>query len=392
MFAAPPSSHNAAPAVAPEERIPVEPIGYRPPGSLYILSKMSFSSLDFLDSTHLLFTFHESRLLRREQDARWSDDDQMIHAVVLELPHGRVVATADWRMRDRSRYLWLLGDGKFLLRQRNRYLIGDDTLRLTPFVESPSLVLATEVSPDGRLMVVENELERHTQEQHEKLLQQAKMLGEQPPREDTRISLIEVKTKVLLSQLHVELPVVLPVTSTGFLMVQQIKENHYALKFMPFHGEAVTLGEVASTCTPRETFVNAKTLMIESCGPNTPDLYLDTWTIDGQRLWRGRRDGHSVWPTFALSQSGNRFALGLLRVTHSIDLADSLDDEDVKQQMVQVFDVANGNLLLTTTASPVLTAGQNFALSPDGNQLAVLHDGALEIYDIPSVPVVQAQK
>ena len=52
---------------------------------------------------------------------------------------------------------------------------------------------------------------------------------------------------------------------------------------------------------------------------------------------------------------------------------------------------------MSTAASPVLTAGQNFALSDDGERLAVLHDGAIEIYKVPAAPpkdnpVLQASK
>jgi hypothetical protein len=62
---------------------------------------------------------------------------------------------------------------------------------------------------------------------------------------------------------------------------------------------------------------------------------------------------------------------------------------------VQVFDSATGALLMSTNASPVLTAGQNFALSEDGERLAVLREGAIEIYKVPApeqTPTAVAQK
>ena len=57
------SSHSKEPAgPGPEERILVQPLGYRPPGPLYMLSGRAFSTLDFIDAHHLLFTFHQPRL------------------------------------------------------------------------------------------------------------------------------------------------------------------------------------------------------------------------------------------------------------------------------------------------------------------------------------------
>jgi hypothetical protein len=42
--------------------------------------------------------------------------------------------------------------------------------------------------------------------------------------------------------------------------------------------------------------------------------------------------------------------------------------------------------------SPILTAGQNVALSPDGTRFAVLRNGAIEIYDLPPVAAPQPRK
>ena len=77
-------------APQPTVRIPVEPLGYRPPGRLYLLARYSTTSLDFIDSTHLLLTFRQPRLLVRHEG---SDGlDQVIQALVLELPRMKVEA------------------------------------------------------------------------------------------------------------------------------------------------------------------------------------------------------------------------------------------------------------------------------------------------------------
>jgi hypothetical protein len=383
------SSHNkATPAADPEQRISVGPLGYGPPGPLYMLSGRAFSSLDFVDADHLLFTFRQPRLLRRDGQGE-ADDGQMIRAVVIDLPGGSVSASAEWRMRDRSRYLWPLGDGKFLIRQRNTYSLTDASLTLQPYVKVSTQVLDTEVSPDGRILVIEHQYERHTPDQHAKLAAQAVEYGEPPPAEDTQITLLNVASREVLAALHTESPIHVPITSTGYVGVVRDKGDDFLVRFIPFQGQELPLGKVASTCIPHENFLNQKALVIESCGPKSPDILLDAWSTDGKKLWSGHREGHLVWPTFAFSRTGSRFAVSLLHVSHIIDTADSLIDEDVREQVVQVFDSETGALLLETTASPVLTAGQNFALSDDGERLAVLRDGAIEIDKVPSPPAAE---
>jgi hypothetical protein len=387
ILGAPRAKEPPPPPPGPDLRIPVEPLGYRPPGSLYLLSGRVFSTLDFIDAHHLLFTFHQPRLMRREENPPPEDHDQMIEAVALDLPDGHVHASTEWRMHDRSRYLWALGGGRFLVRQGNAYSLTDDSLKLRPYIEVTTPVEDTQISPDGRILVVEHEYEKHTPEQHRKLVEQANEYGDPPPAEDTQITLIDVPTKDVRKALRTENPINLPITSRGYIGVARgTGEDQFLIRFIPFSGDEVVLGRVASTCTPHEHFVNQDALIIESCGPKSSDVYLDTWTTDGKKLWSGRRDGHLVWPTFAYSRNGDRFAMSLLRISHYIDLIDSLNDEDVREQVVQVFDSATGAILLTTSASPVLTGGQNFALSGDGERLAVLHAGAIEIYKVPPPP------
>ncbi len=382
------SSHDKQPRPSePEKRIPVAPLGYRPPGPLYMLSGKAFTSLDFIDAHHLLFTFRQPRLMRREENPGRFDNDQIIQALTLELPEGKVQASSEWRMHDRSRYLWSLGGGRFLVRQANTFSLTDASLKLRPYIDVATPVLQTEVSPDGRILVVEHQYERHTAEQHSKLEAEARQYGEPPPNEDTQITVLNIDSRQVLAALKTESPIHVPITSTGYVGVAKDKgEDQFLIRFVPFEGESLVLGRVASTCTPHEEFLSPQALMIESCGPKSPDVYLDAWTTEGKKLWNGQREGHLVWPNFAYSRTSGRFAVSLLRVNHYIDLVDSLNDEDVREQLVQVFDSATGILLLETTASPILTAGQNFALSEDGERLAVLREGAIEIYKVPQPP------
>ena len=177
------SSHSKEPSgPGPEERILVEPLGYRPPGQLYMLSHKVFSSLDFVDAHHLLFTFHQSRLLQTRAESR-PDGGRSGYS-------GRGSPTSrtgrSWTPRNggcmtAARYLWSLGDGKFLVRERNSYSVTDSSLKLHPYIDVASPVYATEVSPDGRILVVEHEYERHTSEEHTRLEAQAAKFGDPPP-------------------------------------------------------------------------------------------------------------------------------------------------------------------------------------------------------------------
>ena len=81
-----------------------------------------------------------------------------------------------------------------------------------------------------------------------------------------------------------------------------------------------------------------------------------------------------------------------MQVNRPISTFDALYPEDVQAQMAGVYDTESGKLVLVRDASPVLTAGQNVALSPDGKRFAVLRNGVVEVYDLPPVSAPAPKK
>jgi hypothetical protein len=89
-----------------------------------------------------------------------------------------------------------------------------------------------------------------------------------------------------------------------------------------------------------------------------------------------------VWPLLVRSPDNSRFARETLTVSHAIDAYSPLSFDDVSGQLVEVFDSASGRLALKAPASPVLDAGGNVAISPSGKRVAVLNDGAIQVYEL----------
>ena len=121
----PDAGRQIAPRIDPAMRIPVAPLGFQPPGTSVSTDRTSVLSLSFLDQDHLLFTFRVAGLMKRLPDCPRDDEDQLIRAVVLELPSGKAVAQTEWRMHDYGRYLWPLTDGRVIVRQRDMFRCPD---------------------------------------------------------------------------------------------------------------------------------------------------------------------------------------------------------------------------------------------------------------------------
>jgi len=377
------AKHEKTDAPTPAIRIATDPLDYHPLSSFYLMSRTSSSSLDFIDDQHMLFTFRATGLMKRLPECQRDDEDQLIRALVIHVPDGKIERSAEWRMHDRGRYLWSLGNGKFLVRRQDDLFLTDSSLELRPFISSPAPLRLIKLSPDAKLVLVETDLERHTPEEHERLVEASLAEDLPPPREDVQMTILRVDDRSVVLRARVLSVTDLPIISNGYIETLSAQGDHWMLRYRPFSGEPSVIADVASSCRPSESPLNDETTVVNICSERGDDHLFQAISLSGKKLWTYRWDNHYIWPTSASSESGTRIAFSTLRVSHSVNSRDPIDETDLQQQRVEVLDVNTGRLEFTQYATPVLSAGQNYALSPNGGRFAVLRDNAIEIYDLP---------
>lgn len=381
----------AAPQAAPHPalRIPVEPLGFIPPPRFYMSYRIPESTLGFLDANHLLFTFHVSKLMRREANDPPQDMDQTIHAVVLDLPGGKVGAQADWRLHDRDRYVWMLHDGTFLLRERDTLFISNASLTLEPFLLPQGTFIFGQLSPDGDTL--QAEYANPTPEAAgDGRTAGAPTLGDDAPRfasQRQRYTMLIVDTRSRSAKRVNDLPqpIVLPVVTGGYLTAEPAKGKQWTVLLNPWKGEPRQITTVTSTCTPTLSPVSDADFLVMNCIPYSPDHLVQTFNLSGKKLWEQMWQARFVWGTFAYSAPGDRFAYGSIEMDHDLATFEPGDESNILGEPIGIFQVGDGKLDMVLNATPIMTAGENFALSPDGDKLAILRDGAIEVYDLPAL-------
>ncbi|MGC2163337.1 MAG: hypothetical protein WA634_15625 [Silvibacterium sp.] len=397
---------KAAPAPdagpAPVARIAVGPLGFLAPSPAYLNSHLAWASLNFIDDKHLLFTFHVNRLMPRIPDDPAEDDDQMIHADVLEIANGKILQQADWRMHDRGRYLWALKNGEFLVRERNSIFLTDESLELRPYLTFDTDLQAVEISPERGLMLVEvKKLLPPAQDKAEgdsgamvpSLLGPQEMNGTR-----TEILMLRPGETTVLANGMVRDPLQVPLLDDGYVNVIEGKTaKQWVIKEDLIDKTMHEIGEVRSACTPQMVTLSEDAVLADNCPVNGGDgTAVTVLSLSGNVLWRDLWQAKYIWPSFDYAVNGSRFAYESVEANRQVGLLDSLGDTDVVAQPVGVFDTETGKLVLVKDASPILSEGQNFALSADGRRFAILRDGAIEVYDLPPVaakePVVEKKK
>ena len=420
VWAAPPAALPAAgavdtpPKLKASSRILVEPLGFVAPGHFYLPYRIHSATLDFLDAKHLLFTFHAAKLMRREPDDPKEDLDQTVRALVLGVPDGKIEAEGTWRLHDRGPYLWMLGHGHFVMRQRDTLFLGDKTLSLMPYLHAEGAFISAQLSPDGGMLLAQyakalpddNSVEGDGRPAGAPTLGPSlNGTGSRPSLGDDIAPIPEQRKEYVLVVVdndkktaervdHLARPLSFPMVQGGYLGIMPGKGKTWDILLTAFGGKQYPIANVTSTCRPVLKPMSEQAFLAETCLPYSSDHLMLAYTVEGKKLWEQLWQSRFTWGTFSYSETGNRFAYGSVEVNHNLAALDPVDESSIIGQPVGIFNVATGKVDTVLEASPILSAGENFALSPDGDRLAILRDGAIEIYDLPPVspPAVATTK
>ena len=374
--------------------IPVGALGFSIHGDSYLLRKQRLVSLDFVGEDRLLFSFRVSGLIERNADDS-AVEKQQIRAVVLSVPDGKVEARAEWVVPDRSRYLWMLNDGHFLLRVRDGLDQGDGELRLSDYLHNASRLLWIQLDPEQKVLIT-NALEEVS------TAQSIGALGPQPqesdptvhdgPAKDSDHQVLVARTLKRASKEEIRVSRVpwtsqtndWPMNDEGYLERSKQNGHQWLLNLNYFAGGSREFAHVDSTCAPRYDFVSDKLLLMYACDPEK-GWTLGLMSMDGKSQWQLKAASNAIWPLVVAAEDGSRVVRETMLLKRSAyRYKRLLGAKDFEGQMVRVFDVSGGKVLLESPLTPMFDGGGNIAISPSGRRVAILNAGAIQIFELPA--------
>ena len=332
------------------------------------LSGAANVSLNFLDAHHVLVTFNPKKLFTRQPDCPPNHDDRLMHVAVLEVPSGRVLKQADWYLHDARRYLWELGPGKILLRRLNRLYEINADLEEKLVLDSPQELLWVSVTPGGKQIIAETKVPANDSPARDKVR--------------ARITFLDSKSMAVQRVMESQGTINLQATDSGFTDVRNYG-GVWLVRFGPAVRDRVNITRVKARRPPNILYSSANTMLIGRCSLSGDDYIVSAFTVTGTHLWKQRWSECRYTPAIAVNEDGSRFAASSLTVLSDPAPADGNGPEqDGLEQTVQVFDTAGGASVLSVRVAPPVLDGVNYALSPDGAQLAVLQATTLNIYSL----------
>jgi len=372
----------------PSTRIELSTLGYHGPSrSDRLLEDEPNVSLNFVDTNHLLLTFNPRKLFQRLPGCAPEHQDRLVHAVVLEVPGGKVVHEADWYLHDRRRYLWPLGSGKFLLRKLNDLYVVDSALHENLLMSSRKDLLWVSVTPDGSQIVVETTSD--TRDSKPEQTSAAK------PKPKFVAQFLDAKTLAPQRTIPLNEAVDLNGASAGYVDLVQ-KGEIWLVRFGSTPAKRRNLARVKSRTVPSVLYSSNNSVLIGRCASSNCDYSVTAFTTAGRRLWRQHWSRYRFFDSVAHSEDGSRFAVSTARLaaplastaTSHIDPDDQAvsqttpSQQEVFQQEIQIIETASGTSVASVDVSAAVLSGQNFSLSLDGRRLAVQGAG-VELFDLP---------
>jgi hypothetical protein len=392
------------PSLPPTFTIAAGPLGFSVPGENYLLRRESLVSLSFVDEDRILFTFRVPRLMERDAGDNSDDKKQQIQALVLSLPSGKIESRATWIVPDRSRYLWMLNDGHFLLRVPDGLDEGDAQLEMKPYLRLPGRLLWIAMDPKQQVIIT-NSLEPANASQK---ASESKPGGPNPDglggvvteqadstkdgqKPDGQSVLVARTQKLGSGEVMRETRVPWtnqtsdwPMNSEGYLEDSQAGANQWVLKLSGFSGGDRVLTRIDSSCPPQYNFISEADLLLLTCDP-VSGWKLRAMSTHGDLLWETRTAMNAMMPSLAAAPDGSRIARETLLLKRSVDkYKRMISAQDLEGQIVKVFNAADGKIVLESPLTPILDGGGNVAISPSGQRVAILNAGAIQVFQLPA--------
>lgn len=363
----------------PNTQVDLSSFGYSGLSPLNRFRERFNLSLNFVDSDHLLFTFnaHSAQvLLERRPDCAPTNSCHIVRAILIDLRNSGVTAETDWYLYDYRRYLWSLGNERFLLRRSNSFFLVGADLKEKLLYSSPDDLLWSGITADRKQLILESRVQANTNtEQHEQ--NQGKV----------KIELRDVDSLGVLKTFSAPAVWEMNALSSGYAdSIHNPVRQTWLIQFGDGAGRRRDLMQVHSACRPDLLFPTDKTLFVGRCSPNNNGYSVSVFTLGGHPLWRQRWSQNQFDPSVLSNQDGSRIVVSSVTANRDEQQSKSSDDEvgwaDVEQD-IRVLEAATGKEILETEAKTAILKNENYSLSPDGDRLAIVDGTKLNLYDLP---------
>ncbi|HEY1985939.1 MAG TPA: hypothetical protein VGG85_11040 [Terracidiphilus sp.] len=360
--------------------IAIHPLGYAARHRKILGNFGNEETLTWVSPRQLLFTFNPHPLIRRAGPASAGALQRVIRAVLIDSQSHAVVRTVDWEITDTHRYLWPLDGKRIVVHVGNELRIYGADLGVERTIPIAGPLSFVRIAPNGSLMAIATLRERHSPELHARLRDE--LDGE--PEEDVDVAVFDTAFNTVARATTVSSLQPPTLLNEGQVNLVSQSNTHYRLKLRTWDEKTSTLAQFTSRCVPELSSVAPDHLFLQSCDTVSGTPQYRVLGADGKLLLRRDAGPREVGQDVIGNQQAGVFAIKIVRELDELAPNRESQVTGLESEEVQVFRVADKKRLLAVNLTDPVASYDNYAVSPDGAQLAVLSQSQIQIFPLPA--------
>jgi hypothetical protein len=338
------------------------------------------STITYVDAGNLLFTYDPHRLRHRTAAGLHTESMRTVRAVLLDAKTLGVKKVVEWEVQGDGQYIWPAGPGAILVHVGHRLRLMTASLGVIREMAVPGELAFVSVSPSAYYIAVGTLHERYTKEAYEQLKSGVAI----EPEEDVDVRLVDGEfTPLLTTRQGSRLPA--PVlTDTGELRVNLTGTNRWVISERMWNKTSRKIATTTSACRPALDTPLPSLVFLMGCSEAPQQNWYRMLREDGRPILNGRGSSQEIEEA-ASSSNDEVFAVRVVDTVKSQARGDTFAKGDLEKEDISVYRSSDGKHLFSTETRNVAVAEQSFALSPAGDELAVLSERAILLFHIGGV-------
>jgi hypothetical protein len=355
----------------------LEEFGYKPTARPELVGFDHDTAAHFLTDSELLLTFELHQLRGRTGDSWPSRTRRTVRAVLLDASTKQIKQAVDWNVDGDGQYIWQAGTGRVLVHKNSRlYLLGAGLKELAILPADTDVPWVT-ASASGKKIAIGMVRERHDRQTHEMIEE----LSGRAPEEDVNVWIIDDSGNILMKRQTTSafLPPVF--TDDGEFAVVSAGQYRWRVVRKADDGSAArALVTLASMCVPRLSAPIASGLFVTGCDTDGARWY-QVLNENGRTLLKGRPSMEEIEDSMARG-GDDIFAIRVVNLVHAKPSASNFTIHELGGEHIEVYRQHDSKPLLAVAESQYPVSRDNYALSANGERLAVLTKTGVEIFGI----------
>ncbi len=357
--------------------VPLSTLGFRPKVHAEMTAFDEDTTVNYLGDNEILLTFDPHSLRSHTQGGWHTYSVRTVRAVLVDARDGHIERAVDWRVTGEGRYVWPAGPDHVLAHVGDALRLIGPGLRVGDSFPVSGDLRWVAVSPNGQHAGVGILQERHTREVHESIA----TLSGVDPEEDLEVKLLDFSAhsnRRLLLTSRTAQPVL---SDEGELQVRRTARGPWALTETGWTGAKRNVAEWNSGCEPVLSVPTAGAVFIEGCSPEGGQRWFRILRTDGRTLLKGESSSQQIQERAGGSRSG-AIAVRVIETTKSLPAGGLFSAAVLGSEWIGVYRAQDGHRLFETREPTFPESSENFALSPEGDRLAVLTATSLKILSV----------